>query len=288
MKRRAKSLERGAQGKTEQLYLDKIEKEVKVLRGVEHPYAVKVQIINVYSLLEIATGKADGIGSFQLRKLRNYLAHGDVLASDQDDKILAEKLIELKILIIKRLDNSKITFRRIENLIDSLQSKVNKGKIDEAIGKIINDVSEMLCSKRKKRSASVTCIGSHDEESPGEQKRREERIKELFDTNEIRKEIENAEFYNQLSKIAKQISAGEVIDRSIEKAFVVKIRNMNLNLIDPEIRNIVEKIKRNINDEKINKKEIRTIFTRSGIVDNIGKVAEKANLVLATFLLASI
>ncbi|WP_353288912.1 hypothetical protein [Wolbachia endosymbiont (group A) of Pogonocherus hispidulus] len=60
---------------------------------------------------------------------------------------------------------------------------------------------------------------------------------------------------------------------------MTKVRDIDLDSIDPEIKDIVKEIK-----EKINKEEIRTILTRTGVTEKIEKVAESAGLSRTVFL----
>lgn len=95
------------------------------------------------------------------------------------------------------------------------------------------------CSKtqRQKRSIGVSpCIDSQDEEITEEQKRKKELIEVLFDTDEIRERAENIEFYDELFKISEEISRNGGVD--IDEAFITKVGDVDLNLIDPEVRGI--------------------------------------------------
>ncbi|WP_250295891.1 PD-(D/E)XK nuclease domain-containing protein [Wolbachia endosymbiont of Oedothorax gibbosus] len=143
------------------------------------------------------------------------------------------------------------------------------------------------CSEeRKKRSVRKSCVDSYDEETPGEKKRKEELIKELFDTDEIKKRIENIELYNQLFKVSDEISKGVTINEDTRKALMEKIKDIDLNSIDPEIKEIVKEVKERISEEEVNKEEIRTILTRPGVTEKVGKVAESAGHALAVYFVA--
>ncbi|MBR9984239.1 MAG: ankyrin repeat domain-containing protein [Wolbachia endosymbiont of Homalodisca vitripennis] len=132
---------------------------------------------------------------------------------------------------------------------------------------------------RRERSVSMTCIDSFDEEKITEEEK-EQRIKELFNADKVAEKVKNIEFYDQLFKVSQQISEGEVMDKNVEEAFVAKIKDVDLNSIDPEIRDIVKEIKDNIE----NKEEVKNILRRSGVAEKIGKVAEGAGLAFTAFL----
>ncbi|WP_353274484.1 hypothetical protein [Wolbachia endosymbiont (group A) of Ennomos erosarius] len=137
------------------------------------------------------------------------------------------------------------------------------------------------CSKRRRiRNIGVLCVDSRDEESIEEEERKEKLMKELFDTDKMRERAKSIEFYDQLFRISQQISKGEIIDKSVEEAFVAKMKDTDLILIDPEIRDIVKEIKDNIE----NKEKVRNILRRFGVAEKIGKVAEGAGLAFTAFL----
>lgn len=60
-------------------------------------------------------------------------------------------------------------------------------------------------------------------------------VKGLFDTGEIRERAKYIEFCDELSE---QISINSGVD--IDKASITKVRNVDLNLADPEVGGIVE------------------------------------------------
>ncbi|WP_341814104.1 ankyrin repeat domain-containing protein [Wolbachia endosymbiont (group A) of Nomada flava] len=132
---------------------------------------------------------------------------------------------------------------------------------------------------RRERSVSMACIDSFDEEKITEEEK-EQRIKELFNADKVAERVKNIEFYDQLFKVSQKISEGEVIDKNVEEAFVAKIKDIDLDSIDPEIRDIVKEMKDNIE----NKEEVKNILRRSGVAEKIGKVAEGAGLAFTVFL----
>lgn len=132
---------------------------------------------------------------------------------------------------------------------------------------------------RKERSVSMACIDSFDEEKVTEEEKAQ-RVKELFDADRAIEKVKNIEFYDQLFKISEQISKGEAIDQNVKEAFIAKVKDIDLNLIDPEIRDIVKEMKDNIE----NKEEMKSILRRSGVAEKIGKVAESAGLAFTVFL----
>ncbi|MFP3018735.1 MAG: OTU domain-containing protein, partial [Candidatus Tisiphia sp.] len=95
---------------------------------------------------------------------------------------------------------------------------------------------------RRERSVSMACIDSFDEEKITEEEK-EQRIKELFNADKVAERVKNIEFYDQLFKVSQKISEGEIIDKNVEEAFVAKIKDVDLNSIDPEIRDIVKEMK---------------------------------------------
>ncbi|MDX5462576.1 MAG: latrotoxin-related protein [Wolbachia endosymbiont of Tetragnatha montana] len=138
-------------------------------------------------------------------------------------------------------------------------------------------------SSRRKRNIGKTCVDSHDEESIEEKEGKEELIKKLFDSDEIRKRVKNIEFYDQLFKVSYQISKGETIDPSIKEALIAKFQDIDLNSIDPEIKDIVEKVKEEISRQQIS--EIpKNIFKEPGVAERIEKVAKDAGLDRTAFL----
>ncbi|WP_264707649.1 ankyrin repeat domain-containing protein [Wolbachia endosymbiont (group A) of Acrocera orbiculus] len=132
---------------------------------------------------------------------------------------------------------------------------------------------------RRERSVSMACIDSFDEEKITEEEK-EQRIKELFNTDKVAERVKNIEFYDQLFKVSQKISEGEIMDKNVEEAFVAKIKDIDLDSIDPEIRGIVKEMKDNIE----NKEEVKNILRRSGVAEKIGKVAEGAGLAFTAFL----
>ncbi|WP_341811544.1 ankyrin repeat domain-containing protein [Wolbachia endosymbiont (group A) of Oxytorus armatus] len=132
---------------------------------------------------------------------------------------------------------------------------------------------------RRERSVNMACIDSFDEEKITEEEK-EQRIKELFNADKVAERVKNIEFYDQLFKVSQKISEGEIIDKNVEEAFVAKIKDVDLNSIDPEIRDIVKEMKDNIE----NKEEVKNILRRSGVAERIGKVAEGAGLAFTALL----
>ncbi len=140
--------------------------------------------------------------------------------------------------------------------------------------------SQQQCSKgRRTRSIGMPCIDSFDKEKITDEEK-EQRIKELFNADKVAERVKNIEFYDQLFKVSQKISEGEIIDKNVEEAFVAKIKDIDLDSIDPEIRDIVKEMKDNIE----NKEEVKNILRRSGIAERIGKVAEGAGLAFTVFL----
>ncbi len=132
---------------------------------------------------------------------------------------------------------------------------------------------------RRERSVSMACIDSFDEEKITEEEK-EQRIKELFNADKVAERVKNIEFYDQLFKVSQKVSEGEIIDQNVEEAFVARIKDIDLDSIDPEIRYIVKEMKDNIE----NKEEVKNILRRSGVAEKIGKVAEGAGLAFTAFL----
>ncbi|WP_250295818.1 PD-(D/E)XK nuclease domain-containing protein [Wolbachia endosymbiont of Oedothorax gibbosus] len=140
------------------------------------------------------------------------------------------------------------------------------------------------CSgERRKRSIGMTCVDSLDEESLEEQQRKEELVKELFDTDEIKKRIENIELYDQLFKVSDEISKEVTINEDTRKALMEKIKDIDLNSIDPEIKEIVGEIKRNL-IKGITNEGLKTILGEFGIAERIVRVAEGEGLYRTAFL----
>ncbi|MDD9336356.1 MAG: hypothetical protein PV345_03365, partial [Wolbachia sp.] len=98
--------------------------------------------------------------------------------------------------------------------------------------------------------------------------------------DKVVEKVKNIEFYDQLFKVSQKISKGEIIDKNVEEAFVAKIKDIDLDSIDPEIRGIVKEM----NDNIENKEEVKNILRRSGVAEKIGKVAEGAGLAFTAFL----
>ncbi|WP_264339070.1 ankyrin repeat domain-containing protein [Wolbachia endosymbiont (group A) of Cydia splendana] len=137
------------------------------------------------------------------------------------------------------------------------------------------------CPKRRRvRNVDVLCIDSNDEESIEEKERKEEFMKELFNTDKMRERAKSIEFYDQLFKVSDQMFKEGTIDPSIKEALIVKLKNIDLNSIDPEIRDIVKEMKNNVE----NKEEIENILRRYGVAEKIGKVAEGAGFAFTMFL----
>ncbi|MFP3023396.1 MAG: ankyrin repeat domain-containing protein, partial [Wolbachia sp.] len=132
---------------------------------------------------------------------------------------------------------------------------------------------------RRERSVNMACIDSFDEEKITEEEKKQ-LIRELFNTDKVVEKVKNIEFYDQLFKVSQKISKGEIIDKNVEEAFVAKIKDIDLDSIDPEIRDIVKEMKDNIE----NKEEVKNILRRSGVAERIGKVAEGAGLAFTVFL----
>lgn len=142
------------------------------------------------------------------------------------------------------------------------------------------DIFNQQCNgNRKKRNINMACVDSRDEEKITEGEK-EQRIKELFSTDKVVEKVKNIEFYDKLFKVSQQISKGEIVDKNVEEAFVARIKDIDLNSIDSEIRDIVKEMKDNIE----NKEEVKNILRRSGVAEKIGKVAEGAGLAFTAFL----
>ncbi|WP_264723490.1 ankyrin repeat domain-containing protein [Wolbachia endosymbiont (group A) of Cheilosia soror] len=148
------------------------------------------------------------------------------------------------------------------------------------------DLFNQRCNgSRKKRNIGMACIDSRDEESIEEKEKKERRIKELFDTDEIRERTKSIEFYDQLFKVSEHISKGEAIDQNIEEAFIAKVKDIDLNSIDPEIRDVMEEIKEKISEKEANKSEkIKDILRRSGVEEKISEAAKGVGLTYRKFL----
>ncbi|WP_143688901.1 hypothetical protein [Wolbachia endosymbiont of Laodelphax striatellus] len=142
------------------------------------------------------------------------------------------------------------------------------------------DIFNQQCNgNRKKRNINMACVDSRDEEKITEEEKKQ-LIRELFNTDKVVEKVKNIEFYDQLFKVSQKISKGEIIDKNVEEAFVAKIKDIDLDSIDPEIRDIVKEMKDNIE----NKEEVKNILRRSGVAEKIGKVAEGAGLAFTAFL----
>ncbi|MDX5461983.1 MAG: PD-(D/E)XK nuclease domain-containing protein [Wolbachia endosymbiont of Tetragnatha montana] len=137
-------------------------------------------------------------------------------------------------------------------------------------------------SDRRKRNIGMSCVDSRDEEGIEERDRKEKLVSELFDRDKIREIKENFEFYNQLFEISDQISKGGTINEDARKALKAKVKDIDLNLIDPEIKGIVAEIKNKISQENANK-GLEAILRESGVAEKIGKVAEGAGLAFTVF-----
>ncbi|WP_265022323.1 ankyrin repeat domain-containing protein [Wolbachia endosymbiont (group B) of Ischnura elegans] len=142
------------------------------------------------------------------------------------------------------------------------------------------DIFNQQCNgNRKKRNINMACVDSRDEEKITEEEKKQ-LIRELFNTDKVVEKVKNIEFYDQLFKVSQKISKGEIIDKNVEEAFVAKIKDIDLDSIDPEIRGIVKEM----NDNIENKEEVKNILRRSGVAEKIGKVAEGAGLAFTAFL----
>ncbi|WP_353271589.1 tetratricopeptide repeat protein [Wolbachia endosymbiont (group A) of Rhorus exstirpatorius] len=170
----------------------------------------------------------------------------------------------------------------IKFLVDYLVNQQSSLQCSEA-GKRTMDSSSSEHSlgkkPRKERSVSMACVDSRDEEKITEEEK-EQRIKELFNADNVVEKVKNIEFYNQLFKVSEKISKGEIINKNVEEAFVAKIKDIDLDSIDPEVKDIVKEMKDNIG----NKQEVKNILRRSGVAEKIGKVAEGAGLAFTAFL----
>ncbi|WP_341820612.1 ankyrin repeat domain-containing protein [Wolbachia endosymbiont (group A) of Myopa testacea] len=178
----------------------------------------------------------------------------------------------------------------VEDFIDyymkeSQPSNLDDIEIDASLSGDLDNI-EMLdldgClgqGNRKKRSTKGSCIDSRDEENAEEQGKKEALIRELFDSNEIREEMGVAELYDVLLKASEQISEGGTLSQDIEKVLVARTKDVNLDLIDPEIRNIVEEIKGSINDGKIDKKRTKDILSKPKISNMLVNAAGRISFI---------
>ncbi|WP_349966868.1 OTU domain-containing protein [Wolbachia endosymbiont of Armadillidium arcangelii] len=139
---------------------------------------------------------------------------------------------------------------------------------------VLLDVGQ--CSGRNRRSIGMICVDSRDEEDITEEEK-EQCIKELFNADKVAERVKNIEFYDQLFKVSQKISEGEIIDKNVEEAFVAKIKDIDLDSIDPEIRDIVKEMKED-------KEEIKNILRSSGLKEKIERVAGDAGLTYRKFL----
>ncbi|QJT94922.1 ankyrin repeat domain-containing protein [Wolbachia endosymbiont of Diaphorina citri] len=174
-----------------------------------------------------------------------------------------------------------VVFDKGANSADSLilMSKDEFASV-EVVHSSVFSIGQQQCSKgRRTRSIGISCIDSLDKEKITEEEK-EQRIKELFSTDKVVEKVKNIEFYDQLFKVSQKISKGEIIDKNVEEAFVVKIKDIDLDSIDSEIRDIVKEMRENIE----NKEEVKNILRRSGVAEKIGKVAEGAGLAFTAFL----
>ncbi|WP_265029658.1 ankyrin repeat domain-containing protein [Wolbachia endosymbiont (group A) of Philonthus cognatus] len=126
------------------------------------------------------------------------------------------------------------------------------------------------CATRKKRDIGISCIDSRNEEKITE-KEKEQRIKELFNADKVVEKVKNIEFYDQLFKVSQQISKGEVVSQNIEEAFIAKIKDIDLNSIDPEIRDIIKVMKENIED----KEKIKSIIEKPSVAEKVENVVSR-------------
>ncbi len=209
-------------------------------------------------------------------------AKGIVIAFDSS-ATSADKLIEYQELKIN-IDHTSQSGTGSE-VISSPEKKAgpsgNKRPSDHGLEGITPLSPECPTKKpRSKRSIGMLCVDSRDEEKITEEEK-ERRIKELFRADNIVEKVNNIKFYDQLFKISQQVSKG--VDSDVETEignFKDKIKDLDLDSIDPEIGDIIKEIKTNIE----NKEEIKNILKRSGVAEKIGKVAEGAGLAYTVFL----
>ncbi|MGL9717768.1 MAG: hypothetical protein ACR5K9_03610, partial [Wolbachia sp.] len=202
-------------------------------------------------------------------------------ANDQINEIYAEGVTYKTLTDGSEVNFIGVVFDKRANDPDSLilMSRTS----EEGFIRVSIDHSSILsstsqCSRRSKRDIGMACIDSRDEESIEEQERKEERVKELFDTDEMRERAKSIELYDELLKV----SRGEGVD--IGEDFITKVRDTDLNSIDQEIRDIVEEIKGRVREEAINKEEVKDILRGSRINEKISKVAKDAGLTYREFL----
>ncbi|RDD35196.1 Phosphocholine transferase AnkX [Wolbachia endosymbiont of Cylisticus convexus] len=121
------------------------------------------------------------------------------------------------------------------------------------------------CSKKRKtRSTGMPCIDSGDgEEITKEEKER--RIKELFNTDEGKNIIKYSEFYEQFYKVFQQ---GKATNSDI-KDLVDKTKYLDLDLLDVEVKDIVEKFKANVE----NRETIKEIISVPKVREKVGKIS---------------
>ncbi|WP_339046586.1 ankyrin repeat domain-containing protein [Candidatus Mesenet endosymbiont of Agriotes lineatus] len=205
----------------------------------------------------------------------------DALITEANDQITKEytKGVTYKTLT----DGNKVAFMGIvfDKGANNANSLILVSKDEFTPVKVVHSsiFSFSQCATRKRRDIGIPCIDSLDEEKITEEGKKQ-LIKELFNADKVVEKVKNIEFYDQLFKLSQQISEGEIIDKNVEEAFVAKIKDIDLNSIDPEIKDIVKEMKDNIE----NKEEIKNILRRSGVAEKIGKVAEGAGLAFTAFL----
>ncbi|CAN2103767.1 ankyrin repeat domain-containing protein [Wolbachia pipientis] len=147
-----KQVETGVEG----FFLNKVKEQCGELKELTNPGAIKAQIINLYSSLErveAALKKGEkGQLDIKLKKLRNYLAHDDVLLSSGERILLEGEIIGLKDSFTSKLGDSAITVENIKDAINSLK-----------LGNSASQITKLLCPSRggparARRSASESCL----------------------------------------------------------------------------------------------------------------------------------
>ncbi|WP_339048846.1 hypothetical protein [Candidatus Mesenet endosymbiont of Phosphuga atrata] len=172
-----------------------------------------------------------------------------------------------------------------EKVFKWMKDFVTKAGLQKRIGLYDQDLKEALAQTRgctiskKKREAGLKCIDSQEEEEITEEEKNK-RIKEVFNINDAISRTNNIEFYGELLEFSQRASEDLSIDLDVEQRFIEKVKGINLDSLDPEIKDIIGELKEQIE----NKEETKNIFKRPGAVEKIKRVAEGAGLTNTVFL----
>ncbi|GHM58644.1 MAG: hypothetical protein sL5_07220 [Candidatus Mesenet longicola] len=134
-------------------------------------------------------------------------------------------------------------------------------------------------NRNKRATGGIECIDSREEEEIGEEEKNE-RIKELFNVNDAIGRTNDIEFYGELLEFSQRASEGLSIDLDVEQRFIEKVKGINLDSLDREIKDIIGGLRAQIE----NREETKNIFKRPGTVEKIKRVAEGAGLTNTVFL----